>query len=51
MIHAAKVLAATMVDLFADDAQRQAIRAEFEGATKGHVHTFYLPDGPPPLPE
>lgn len=51
LAYAAKAMAATMVDLFDDEGERQAIRKEFEGATKGHVHAFYLPDGPPPLPD
>jgi aminobenzoyl-glutamate utilization protein B len=50
MLHAAKTLAATMVDLFEDPAARAAIRAEFEKKTRGFVYKPYIPDGPPPLP-
>jgi aminobenzoyl-glutamate utilization protein B len=50
MLYAAKALAATMVDLFDDPGERQAIRKEFEDRTRGQTHTFYIPDGPPPLP-
>ena len=51
MLYAAKAQAATMVDLFEDPGERQAIRREFEEATRGHVHTWYILDGPPPLPD
>ncbi|MFB3814332.1 MAG: amidohydrolase [Terriglobales bacterium] len=50
MLYAAKVLAATMVDLFADANMRQAIRAEFDSKVKGQVYKPYIPDGPPPVP-
>jgi aminobenzoyl-glutamate utilization protein B len=50
MVQAAKTLAATMVDLFADEAARAAVRAEFERKTRGVVYRPYVPDGPPPLP-
>jgi aminobenzoyl-glutamate utilization protein B len=50
MIYAAKALAATMVDLFRDDAARAAIRKEFEEQTKGQVYQGYIPPGPPPIP-
>ncbi|MDZ7360432.1 MAG: amidohydrolase [candidate division KSB1 bacterium] len=49
MLHAAKVLAATMVDLFDDVKTREAIKAEFKEKTKGHVYKPYIPDGPPPV--
>jgi aminobenzoyl-glutamate utilization protein B len=51
MLQAAKTLAATMVDLFEDEAVRSAIRAEFEKKTRGFVYRPYIPDGPPPLPK
>ncbi len=51
MVQAAKVLAATMVDLFEDPATREAIRTEFEEKTQGHVYKAYIPDGPPPVPK
>jgi aminobenzoyl-glutamate utilization protein B len=50
MTYAAKVLAATMIDLFEKPETRQAIRAEFDEKTKGQVYKGYIPDGPPPVP-
>lgn len=50
MVHAAKTLAATMVDLFEDPKTREAIQAEFKEQTKGHVYKAYIPDGPPRPP-
>lgn len=50
MVHAAKTLAATMVDLFTDPAARDAIRSEFRQKTRGQVYRPYIPAGPPPLP-
>jgi aminobenzoyl-glutamate utilization protein B len=51
LTYAAKVLAATMVDLFEDAKAREAVRAEFLEKTKGFIYKAYLPDGPPPLPK
>lgn len=51
MTLAAKTLAATMVDLFENPAARDAIRAEFNEKTKGHVYKPFIPDGPPPIPK
>jgi aminobenzoyl-glutamate utilization protein B len=51
MIHAAKTLAATMVDLFEDAKTREAIQAEFKGQTKDFVYKPYISDGPPPAPK
>ncbi len=50
MMQAAKVLAATMVDLFEDTKTREAIQAEFKEKTKGQIYKAYIPDGPPPVP-
>jgi len=50
MLQAAKVLAATMVDLFDDAKTREAIQAEFKEKTKGQIYKAYIPDGPPPVP-
>jgi hypothetical protein len=50
MIHAAKVLAATAVDLFEDGAMRQAIQAEFQAKTWGSVYRPLIPEGPPARP-
>jgi len=49
--HAAKTLAATMVDLFEDAELRAAMRAEFSEKTKGQIYKSYVADGPPPLPK
>ena len=51
MLTAAKVLAATMVDLYERPDALAAVQAEFK-ARKGDV-TFkaYVPDGPPPIPK
>jgi aminobenzoyl-glutamate utilization protein B len=51
LVHAAKVLAATMVDLYEDAKTIQAIQAEFKEKTKGIVYKPFVPDGPPPLPK
>jgi aminobenzoyl-glutamate utilization protein B len=51
MTFAAKVLAATMVDLFEQPDRRAEIRREFEESTKGVVYQGYIPEGPPPLPQ
>jgi aminobenzoyl-glutamate utilization protein B len=51
MTYAAKALAATLVDLFESEEQRQAIRAEFEEKTRGKTYKAYIPDGPPPVPK
>ena len=50
MLYASKALAATMVDLFLNPQQREAIRKEFAEQTKGFVYKPYIPDGPPPIP-
>jgi aminobenzoyl-glutamate utilization protein B len=50
MIHAAKVLAATAVDLFESEPARQAVRAEFRKKTAGPSYRPLIPDGPPALP-
>lgn len=49
-VHAAKVMAATMVDLMEDPKALGAVRAEFRERTKGVVYKPFIPDGPPPLP-
>jgi hypothetical protein len=51
MIHAARVLAATAIDLFEDKTARQAIQAEFRRKTEGSPYRLLIPDGPPSLPE
>lgn len=51
MLHAAKTLAATMVDLYRKPGALEAVRADFLAKKKGTVYKAYLPDGPPPLPK
>lgn len=51
MVHAAKTMAMTAVDLFLDAKKRGDIRAEFAEQTKGFVYKPYIPDGPPPIPQ
>lgn len=51
LIHAAKALAATAVDLFESPAHRDAVRREFVENTQGHTYKGYIPAGPPPLPK
>jgi aminobenzoyl-glutamate utilization protein B len=51
MEHAAKALAATMIDLFEDASVRESVQAEFREKTRGHVYKPYIPDGPPPVPK
>lgn len=48
MLHAAKSLAVSMVELFEDSRLRETIRTEFNEKTRGHVYKPYIPDGPPP---
>lgn len=50
LIVAAKVLAATMVDLYEKPAALREVRAEFEKKRGDVVFAAYLPPGPPPLP-
>ena len=50
MLYAARVMAATMVDLYADPAALAAVRQEFEERTRGIEYVNYLPEGPPALP-
>jgi aminobenzoyl-glutamate utilization protein B len=50
MVHAAKVMAMTAIDLYNDPKKRAEIRAEFAEQTKGFVYKPYIPEGPPPIP-
>lgn len=50
MLVAAKVLAATMVDLYEKPAALREVRAAFEKQRGDVVFKAYVPDGPPPLP-
>jgi aminobenzoyl-glutamate utilization protein B len=51
MLHAARVLAATAVDLFEDAPMREAIRVEFRRKTEGAAYRPLIPDGPPSPPQ
>jgi aminobenzoyl-glutamate utilization protein B len=51
MIRAAKVLAATMVDLFEQPATLAAVQAEFKARRGDVVYESYIPAGPPPVPK
>ncbi|HUP25012.1 MAG TPA: amidohydrolase [Thermoanaerobaculia bacterium] len=50
MLHAAKALAATVVDLYEQPALVESIRKEFAEKTAGKTFRGYLAPGPPPLP-
>jgi aminobenzoyl-glutamate utilization protein B len=50
MIHASKALAATMIDLFTDEANVKAVRDEFARKTADVQYKAYIPPGPPRLP-
>ena len=47
MMRASQVLAASAVDLFADAAKLESIRAEWRQKTKGVTYRWLIPDGPP----
>lgn len=51
MMHAAKAIAATAVDLFEEPALRKEIRSEFDKSTAGHAYQGFVPSGPPPVPK
>jgi aminobenzoyl-glutamate utilization protein B len=51
MIHAAKLLAATAVDLYGNEPARAAIRTEFDRKAKGSAYRPLIPAGPPARPE
>ncbi len=46
-----KVLGTTMVDLYTSPEIIERVRTEFERSTAGQTYQYYIPDGPPPLPE
>jgi aminobenzoyl-glutamate utilization protein B len=50
MVRAAKVLAATMVDLYEQPEALAAVKADFKAKKGEVVYRPYVPDGPPPLP-
>ncbi|MCX8021083.1 MAG: hypothetical protein N2747_11380, partial [Chitinophagaceae bacterium] len=49
MIHAAKTLAMTMVDLYEDPKKIEAVKAEFIQRKGNHVYSGLIPPGPPPI--
>jgi aminobenzoyl-glutamate utilization protein B len=51
MVRAAKVLAATMVDLYERPEALAAVQADFKARKGSVVYKAYVPDGPPPLPK
>ncbi|HEX6573130.1 MAG TPA: amidohydrolase [Steroidobacteraceae bacterium] len=51
MLRAAKVLAATMVDLYEQPNTLAAVRAEFQAKKSDTVYKAYVPNGPPPVPK
>jgi aminobenzoyl-glutamate utilization protein B len=51
LTYAAKALAATMIDLFTDQAKREEIRNEFAAKVAGKPYQSFLPPGPPPIPK
>ena len=51
MVRAAKVMAATMVDLYEQPALLAAVQADFQAKKGGTVYKAYVPDGPPPVPK
>ena len=48
---AAKVMAATMVDLYEQPEALAAVQAEFKAKKGDTVYVPYIPEGPPPLPK
>jgi len=51
MVRAAKVLAATMVDLYEQPQSLQAVQSEFRAKKGDTRYVPYIPEGPPPLPK
>tara|TARA_B100000575_G_scaffold223629_1_gene184097 strand:- start:17539 stop:18972 length:1434 start_codon:yes stop_codon:yes gene_type:complete len=49
MIHAAKALGMTMIDIFKDDKLREEIKKEFDERIGDYEYDPYLNPGPPPL--
>ena len=50
MLHAAKTLAATMIDLYRNPRDLEAMRQEFAADTKDSKYRAYIPGGAPQLP-
>ena len=51
LVHAAKAMALTMVDLFQNEEIRVKMREEFEQKKGDYIYKALLPDGPPPIPK
>jgi aminobenzoyl-glutamate utilization protein B len=51
MLRAAKVMAATMVDLYEQPETLAAVQSEFRTRKGDTTYVPYIPDGPPPLPK
>lgn len=51
MHYAAKVLATTAVDLFLSPEAMESIKAEFAESVGSFKYTYYISDGPPPMPK
>ena len=51
MLRAAKVMAATMVDLYEQPETLAAVQSEFRTRKGDTTYVPYVPDGPPPLPK
>ena len=49
MLHSAKTLAMTMVDLMEDPKKLEEVKAEFKQRKGDTVYKALIPDGPPPL--
>jgi aminobenzoyl-glutamate utilization protein B len=50
LVQAAKVLAATMVDLYEQPTALTAVQDEFKAKKGATVYKAYVPEGPPPVP-
>ncbi len=50
MMHAAKALSMTMVDLYDDEKLVEKIKTEFKERKGDYQYKAILPDGPPPIP-
>jgi aminobenzoyl-glutamate utilization protein B len=51
MVRAAKVMAATMVDLYEEPEALAAVQSEFRTRKGDTTYVPYIPEGPPPLPK
>jgi len=51
MMHAAKTMAATMVDLYENPKALAAVKADFADKIKGRTYKSFIPAGPPRPPE